>query len=256
MAESFGAALKRWRRIRRMSQMDLAMAAAVSTRHVAFLETGRARPSRGMVLRLSEAFGAPLSYRNALLTAAGFAPAFSARALSDAEMRPARAAVAWMLERHAPFPAFVLDGAWTLVDLNPPADALFASVGLDIGDNLLEALVANDALRGAIENLDEVTAHLGARLRTESAHRGGDPLLDRAIERLTAGPAATARDAASPPFTPTRYRIGDATLALVSTIAQFGAAEDIVLSNLRLELMFPADEATDAFLRALPVATR
>ncbi len=256
MAESFGAVLKRWRGVRRMSQMDLAMAAAVSTRHVAFLETGRARPSRGMVLRLSESLGIPLAGRNTLLTAAGLAPTYGARGLSDTEMRPVRAAVAWMLERHAPFPAFVLDGAWTLVDLNCPAAALFATVGLEAGDNLIDALIANVAMRDAIENLDEVTSHLVARLRTESAHRGGDAALDQAIEQLTSGHTPDAPDPSPPPFTPTRYRVGDATLSLVSTIAQFGAVEDIVLSDLRVELMFPADDATDLFLRRLPGTVR
>jgi transcriptional regulator with XRE-family HTH domain len=250
MAEAFGVALRAWRARRRMSQLALGLAADVSARHVSFLETGRARPSRAMVLRLCRELGVPLRERNHVLASAGFAPAHAERALSDEEMRPIRAAVDWTLERHVPFPAFALDRHWRLVALNAPAGRLFGPTGLAAGDGLAEALADNAALRGAIANLEEVLVHVVARLRTESARLGGDPVLAAAAARLDAG-ARHAPDPAGdvlPPVVPTRYRFGGAVLSLFSTVVQFGSAEDVALAELRLELLFPADEVTRKLL--------
>lgn len=253
MSETFGTALKHWRGRRRMSQLDLGLEAGVSSRHISFLETGRSRPSRGMVLRLCEELQVPMAERNRLLVAAGMAPAYGARALTDAEMAPVRAAVEWMLERHAPYPAMALDRHWQLVSLNRPAVMLLGQLGLTRGASLLEALAGDEAVRGAIGNLGEVEAHLMARLRLEIDHLGGDAVLEAALARLMerAPVAAAHTQGALPPFVPTDFRMGEARLSFLSTVSQFGTAEDVMLSELKVELLFPADETTRAMLEAM-----
>jgi len=252
MPASFGTTLKEWRNRRHISQLDLGLSADVSSRHISFLETGRARPSRAMVLRLCENLDIPLSARNHLLTAAGMAPIYANRAFSDAEMQPIHAAVRWMLDRHAPYPAFAINRHWAIQDMNRPAALMFGAVGIGTGDNLIDALASNPQLRAALENLDEVLRLSILRLRTESSHLGGDPILDAGADRLAAGAGQVpAQDDVLPAVIPARYRLQDHTLSLFSTIAQFGTAEDIALSELRIEMLFPADEPTRATLIAL-----
>lgn len=246
MENSFGALLRDWRSRRRFSQLELSLCANVSARHIAFLETARSKPSREMVIQLSEALNIPRAERNMLLNAAGFAPVYKRRDLDAAEMAHVRSAVAWTLERHDPFPAFALDRHWSLVMANDSATGLLAGAGLQVGDNMLEAATGSDSFRNAIENWPVVCRHLLARLRTESADLGGDAVLDAAADKLAREiPAnAASEDANLQAVVPTRYRAGGITLSLFSTIAQFGTAEDIALVDLKIELMFPADDET------------
>lgn len=249
MAENFGTLLKSWRSRRRMSQLDLGLAADVSPRHISFLETGRARPSRQMVLQLSESLEVPRESRNTLLTAAGFARAYRARSLDDAGMSEMRAAIEWMLGRHDPFPAIAFDRHWRLVRTNECATALLEPLGLGEGASLLEAFISGGPFTQALENREEVARLMVSRLRTESAHLGGDPVLADAADRI----AATLADGAPRPGTmpaviPARYNVNGMTLSLLSTVAQFGTTEDIILADLRIELMFPADDRTRAAL--------
>lgn len=246
---AFGAALKEWRQIRRMSQMDLAMAAGVSPRHVSFLETGRSRPSRGMVLRLCEELQVPGAGRNHLLTAAGMAPAYAQRTKGDDELKPLREAVRYMLERHAPYPALALDRHWRLEAVNGPAGLLLGAVGLKLGDSMLEALTANQAVRQSLENLAEVEQHMLSRLRTELAHFGRDPVLEAAMQALQA--RAGEPGGMLPAVIPARYRMQGQVLSFFSTIAQFGTTGDLAMSELKVELMFPADEETRQVLVAM-----
>ena len=250
MSVEFGTVLKSWRHERRMSQLDLGLTADVSARHISFLETGRSRPSRDMVLRLCEHLEVPLAARNRLLTAAGLAPAYAGRDLGAADMAPVREAVGWMLERHDPYPAFAVDRHWVLVRLNRSAATLLAGLGLTEGASLLEALAGDETFRRAIDNLDEVLAYGVARLRTEIAHLGGDPVLEAAAERLEASPSGPVlrRDGVMPAFVPMRISTGGAVLSFFSTIAQFGTAEDIAVAEMRIEMMFPADDATRGML--------
>jgi transcriptional regulator with XRE-family HTH domain len=247
--QSYSTLLKYWRHQRRLSQLDLALAANVSTRHIAFLETGRARPSRQMVLQLSEALQIPRVARNNLLTAAGFAELYRQRTLSDAEMVPIRAAVAWTMSRHDPYPAIAIDRHWVIVSANQSATRLFAAVGLAVHTSLLEALVPPSRLRTAIVNWPEVARHLAARLRMESTVAGGDPVLMAAADGLAtdADYVGSGADVLSAVL-PTRLQLGDTVLSLFSTIALFSTADDIALADLRIELMFPADDATRDFL--------
>lgn len=256
MAEAFGTLLKSWRNARRMSQLELGVAANVSARHISFLETGRARPSRPMVLALSETLSVPRAKRNRLLAAAGFANAYVARSLDDQDMAPVRAALDWTLERHDPYPAIALDRHWTLIAANRCSTAMLAPMGLAEGDSLLEALIDDGPFARAIENRDEVARHLAIRLQTESAYLGGDPVLDRAAARLSE--ARTPDDPVNPDAFPAviaaRFRLGDTVLSLFSTIAQFGSTEDVALADLKIELMFPADDATRDTLVAAGLA--
>ena len=246
MQNAFGDTLKEWRGRRRMSQLDLGLAANVSARHISFLETGRSRPSRSMVRLLSESLELPHGARNAFLGAAGFAPAYRKRDLDDADMAHVRAAVDWTLERHDPFPAMALDRHWTIVKANRSGGLLLAGAGVAEGDSLLEALTDAERMQAVLENWREVAEHMIVRLRTESAHLGGDDVLDATVEKLETalGPRTGGDDGPLPAIIPARYRAGDRVLSFFSTIAQFGSAEDIALSELRIELLFPSDDET------------
>lgn len=249
--QAFGEVLRDWRQRRRRSQLDLGLSAGVSARHISFLETGRAGPSRGMVLRLGAELEMPPAACNQMLAAAGMTPAFSQQDLSAEEMAPLREAVDWMLSRHAPYPAMVLDRHWTMQALNTPAEVLLGAVGLGTGDNLVEAILENPQVRSSIENLREVGRHLVMRLRTELLHYGEDAWFSEMIARLEAEfVEENAAPQTLPTVIPTRYRFGDTTLSLFSTIAQFGSTGAIAAAELRLEFLFPADDATRWFLES------
>ncbi len=258
MDVSFGELLKDWRSRRRISQLDLALAANVSARHIAFLETGRSKPSRAMVIQLSEALTVPRTERNVMLNRAGFAATYKQRNLDDEDMCHVQSAVMWTLERHDPYPAMAVDRHWRLVRANRSAGMLLSSVGISAGDSMLEAAVSSPSLRGAVVNWPEVVRHIHQRLRTESAHLGGDAVLDAAAAKLgeEIRTEATAENGDLPAVVPTRYRAGGITLSFFSTIAQFGTAEDIALADLKIELLFPADETTRGILLAQSDAER
>ncbi|MFK7752437.1 MAG: helix-turn-helix domain-containing protein [Sedimentitalea sp.] len=246
---AFGDTLKTWRKARRFSQLDLALEAEVSSRHISFLETGRAHPSREMIARLGTALALPLASHNQMLTHAGFAARFPKRGWNADEMAPIRAALDHMLASHAPYPAFAVDHLWTLVQLNPPATQLFAPLGLSPGTSLLDLLMT-DALEPYVANWPEVAAHSAQRLRVESAALGGVPELERAIEKLALVPSPPTH--ALSPVVPTIFRAPGFELSLFSTIAQFATPEDVTLDTLKLELFFPATPEAEAILRALP----
>ena len=250
---AFGALLKDWRGKRRLSQMALGLEADVSSRHIAFLETGRFAPSRKMVLHLSDVLSVPRPDRNDLLSAAGFAPAYPKREMDDDELAPLRAAIDYTIQRHAPYPAIVIDRLWNLVSANAPAWAMLGGFGLGPGDNLLRALFDRPDREELYENWPELGHHMIRRLRTESAHHGGLPELDAFVAELSADPAIAAYDPPLqlPAVVPARYRMGDQVLSLITTIAEFGSAEELTIADLRTELMFPADAATETALRTL-----
>ena len=253
MEVQFGTALKDWRGRRRMSQLDLGLSSNVSARHISFLETGRAKPSRAMVLQLCETLSVPRSGRNTLLNAAGFAPAYRSRELNEEDMAHVRAAVDWTLTRHDPFPAMALDRHWTIVKANKAAGFLLAGSGLREGDSLLEGLTDSESMAEALENWPEVAHHMMVRLRTESAHLGGDDILEAAASRLNTmlGPAHANPEGTLPAVIPARYRANGRVFSFFSTLAQFGSAEDIALAELKIEMMFPADDETRQALLAM-----
>ncbi|MBC7281853.1 helix-turn-helix transcriptional regulator [Hoeflea sp.] len=253
MATQFGDLLKHWREARKVSQLDLGLEANVSARHISFLETGRARPSRAMVLNLVSVLDLPRGSRNTMLHAAGFAPSYRSRDLDEAEMAPIAAALDWMLDRHLPYPAMVLDRHWTILRANATAGMMLAQIGLAAEANLVEALLDESRLPSVIENWDETARHFVHRLRARSAHLGGDARLDEMAARLAArlGEALPDTTAGAQAIIATRYRLGETTLSFFSTLSQFSTAEDIALADWQIEHLFPADEATREVLVAL-----
>ncbi|HET7844318.1 MAG TPA: helix-turn-helix transcriptional regulator [Xanthomonadales bacterium] len=257
-----GHLIRDWRQRRRLTQLDLACDAEISTRHLSFLETGRAKPSREMVLHLTELLDVPLRERNALLVAAGFAPVFRERALDDPAMAKARDALQIVLGAHEPYPAIVVDRHWNLRMANRAAHRLLAGIPPDklaSPVNVLRLSLEPDGLAQHIVNLGEWRAHLLARLRSQVA-TSGDATLRALHEELAALPPlpGEVRDPPSTPFPDVVVRLHMRTplgeLALFSTITVFGTPVDVTLSELALEAFYPADEATGASLRAMAAA--
>lgn len=251
---TFGELLKGWRARRRLSQLELASEAAVSTRHLSFLETGRARPSREMVLHLAEQLDVPLRERNALLEAAGFSRAYDERPLDAPELAPAREALDLVLASHEPYPAIVVDRWWDLVAAN-------SAIGLFIEGmpdellappiNVVRASTHPDGLAARIENFEEYAAHLVGRLRRQ-VELTADPRLAALLTEVRGYPGVV-EDAGLEPrgaaLLPMKVRSADGTtLSFFSTIATFGTPTDVTLEELAIETFFPADQATrDAF---------
>lgn len=248
----FGALLRTWRANRRLSQLDLASVAGVSSRHLSFIETGRARPSREMVVHLSEHLEVPLRERNVLLAAASFAPLYRETPLSAPEMDQARAAIDLVLQGH-PYPAIAVDRRWDVVAANDQALALTDGVDPDLLGpplNVYRVSLHPDGLRPRIVNFDEYAEHLIGRLRHQVA-MSADPelvtLLDEMLGYVGRHPGPTWRPAANV-LLPMKLRAGDDVLSLMSTISVFGTPVDITLAELALELFFPADAETAALL--------
>jgi transcriptional regulator with XRE-family HTH domain len=256
--QPIGALLREWRQRRRLSQLDLALDAEISARHLSFLETGRSRPSREMVLRLAERLDVPLRERNLLLTAAGFAPAFRERRLDDPALAAARAAVDLVLAAHEPFPAIAVDRHWTLVASNAAAMRLLADVAptmLQPPVNVLRLSLHPDGLAPRIANLTAWRAHVLERLRRQVELSADRVLAELLAElRLYSGvddrKARVASDYAGVVI-PLELATAAGTLAFFSTTTVFGTPVDITLSELALEAFFPANAATAAALRAM-----
>jgi transcriptional regulator with XRE-family HTH domain len=249
---TIGPLLRDWRVRRRMSQLDLALEAGVSPRHVSFVETGRARPSAEMVLHLAEQLDVPLRERDALLLAAGHAPAFGRRDLDAPEMAPVREAIDLVLAGHEPYPAAVVDHGWNLVAGNSGIALLTASVAphlLEPPVNVLRVSLHPEGLAPRIANLGEWREHLLHRLGRQVALTGDDEAAALLAE-LEAYPGAPDDDERPPHndiVVPLRLKDG---LSFFSTVATFGTAVDITVSELSIEAFFPADAVTTEALRA------
>jgi transcriptional regulator with XRE-family HTH domain len=254
---TIGGLLRHWRGRRRLSQLELASRADVSARHLSFVETGRSRPSRELVLHLADHLDVPLRERNTLLLAAGYAPGYRQSALDDRDMAPVRAALDAVLGGHEPFPAIVVDRHWGLVTANRPALELMseglAPHLLAPPVNVLRACLHPEGLAPRIVNFAEYAAHLVDRIRRE-AEAYGDPELLALHDELCRYPGVTGSpspaDTASLVVAPLRLRAGDTTLTFFSTLATFGTARDITVDELAIEQFFPADAVTSEALRA------
>ncbi|MBD8527346.1 helix-turn-helix domain-containing protein [Pseudomarimonas arenosa] len=258
-----GPLLRDWRQRRRLSQLDLALEADISTRHLSFLENGRARPSRDMLLHLAELMQVPLRERNALLVAAGFAPMFGERRLDDPQLTQARAALELLLKAHEPYPALVVDRHWNLQTANAAAQRLLSVLpasALQPPLNVLRLSLDPNGMAPLILNLGEWRQHLLARLRMQ-VHASGDAELLALLQELSAYPPLPGEQVGSN-STPRadvvvlfRLRLPQGELALFSTITVFGTPTDITLSELALEAFYPADPASAALLQRLADAT-
>lgn len=252
-----GELLRRWRERRRISQLDLSITAEVSARHLSFVETGRSKPSREMVLRLGEHLDVPLRERNELLLAAGYAPVYPQSGFDAPEFETVRAAVRQLLAGHEPYPAIVCDRAWNLLDANTGIGFMLDGVApglLEPPSNVLRLALHPDGLAPRIVNLGEWRAHLLGRLRRQVTLTA-DPGLAELLTELEALPCDQPEPLVELPgpgdiFVPLKLRAGDVPLTFFSTIATFGTPLDVTLSELVIESFYPADRATAAWLPA------
>ncbi len=237
-----------------MSQLDLALEAEISARHLSFVETGKSQPSRDMVLRLAERLDVPLRDRNVLLSAAGFAPVFSERKLDDPALRDARKAVDLVLKGHEPYPALAIDRHWTLIAANAAVPPLLADASAELTKapvNVLRLSLHPDGLSTRIVNLAQWRAHLLERLRRQ-VELTGDPVLIDLSRELQSYPVPRSSGPAPKPVSdvvvPLQLRAGDTVLSFISTTTVFGTPQEITLSELALETFFPADAQTAEIL--------
>ena len=249
-----GTLLRDWRQRRRLTQMDLALDADISPRHLSFVETGRASPSREMLLHLSEELEIPLRERNTLLVAAGYAPMFKERCLDDAALAQARAAIDVVLEAQKPFPAFALDRHWNIVASNHALPMMYEGVAPELLAQPLNALRLSLHPKGIaprIENLPEWRAHLIARLRKQ-VQVTGDEVLKGLLEEVSSYPAGKdfgGENLEQAVLVPLKIRSPLGLLSFMSTTTVFGTPVDVTLSELAIELFFPADAATAEAVR-------
>lgn len=258
-ANNVGEVLRDWRARRRLSQLDLASEAEVSTRHLSFVESGRAAPSRELLLRLAEPLEMPLREQNRLLLAAGYAPIHRERALEAPDMAAALAAVEAVLHAHAPFPALAVDRHWNLVRANDAATAILTGVDptlLETPVNVLRATLHPKGLAPRIANFAEWRHHLLARLRLD-IDRSGDTELEALHAELAGFPCPLSRQ---PPRSAASIAVSLAihseahgcVLSFLSTTTVFGTAIDVTLAELTLECFYPADDATRHALLSVP----
>jgi transcriptional regulator with XRE-family HTH domain len=256
-----GSLLREWRQRRRLSQLDLACEADISTRHLSFLETGRARPSREMVLHLAERLDVPLRERNVLLVAAGFAPTYPERPLEDPALEAARRAVELVLTGHEPYPALAIDRHWTLVASNRAVAPLLAGVDASLlrpPVNVLRLTMHPSGLAPRVANYAEWRAHLLDRLRRQ-IDVAGDAVLAELLAELSAYPAPEGPEIPGLRIDPTISNVvvpfqlatEAGVLSFFSTTTIFGTPVDVTLSELAVESFFPADAATADTLRRL-----
>jgi transcriptional regulator with XRE-family HTH domain len=269
----FGELLRAWRDTRKLSQLELSLRAEMSQRHLSFLESGRAQPSREMVLQVAEALEVPLRERNILLRAAGFAPLYRERALDSADMAAVRQALELTLKHHEPFPAVVVNRSWGLVMGN---EAVGRVLGLLLGDveqawarvdpsgelNIIRMTLHPHGLQPLLKNWEQVAPALLARLQREAAADQANPGLQALLRDVSAYPGIPPHwrgagwTAPPMPILPLEFAVHGQSLKLFSMISTFGTALDITAEELRVETFFPADDATASFFQQLSPTSR
>lgn len=261
-ANDFSHLLRERRKGHGFSQMTLAADAGLSQRHLSFLESAKARPSRAMVLQLAEALALPLRERNRWLISAGFAPLFAERPLHSADMAPVKLALDMLLKQQDPYPAVVVDAGWNVLQANDATQrllsvfgdpaALWRRVCGDAPPNIMKLTLHPEGLRPYIKNLDELGPGLLARAIREARE---SEVAAEVLETVLAYPGIPPRwrlaEVWTPlaPVLPTRIGLGDVTLSFITMLASFGTPLDLTADNLRVECLFPADAFTEAFLR-------
>jgi transcriptional regulator with XRE-family HTH domain len=261
-----GERLRGWRERRRVSQLDLSLQAGVSARHLSFVETGRSKPSSGLILRLSEELDVPLRERNALLLAAGFAPAYPEHGLDAPPLSAVTEAMRQVITAHMPNPALAVDGHWELIDANDAVDLLVEGSATDLLEppvNALRLSLHPDGMAPRILNLAQWRRHVLFRLRRQ-ADRSGDPFLHELHEELRGYPGdepshgaggprdeAESDQSAADVVLPMRIRVADHELSFLSTTTVFGSPLDVTVAELAIESFYPADAGTAAAMREL-----
>lgn len=255
-----GALLRHWRTVRRLSQLDLSLQTGVSARHLSYVETGRSRPGRDLVLRLADALEIPLRERNALLAAAGHPPQFFETDLAEPAMAPVRGAIELILAHQEPYPAFLLDRHWTIRQANQAAArcSRFLMGGMDPGEsNMIRLLLHPDLLRPVLVNWEDTAADLIRHLHHQVAAAPSDEraraLLAEVLDYPGVPAAAKQREIGAPgaPLLTTVFRREGVELRFFSTLTTFGTPRDVALEELRIECSFPADDATAGRCRAM-----
>lgn len=255
-----GKLLRGWRERRRLSQLDLALRAEVSARHLSFIETGRSRPTSEMIIRLAQQLDVPLRERNVLLLSGGYAPAYPANGLGDTPMSAVHEAIEHVLRAHEPFPAVVIDARWELVAANDAVALLTEGADpalLEPPVNVLRLSLHPDGMASRIVNLAEWRAHLLDRLNRDIESTADAELIllrDELAAYPSPGPASQPDSRAI--LIPFRLRVRGSVLSLFSTTTVFGTPRDVTLSELAIESFYPADAATAAFLRGAALGRR
>lgn len=246
----FGDQLRSWRHRRRLSQLELSLDSDVSARHLSFVETGRSKPSREMVMRLADTLEIPLRERNALLLAAGYAPMYSERPLGADEMRPVRSAIDRFLRAHEPYPALVVDRWHDILAANDALGSLTAGCADWLSEapaNAIRIALHPEGMAPRVLNFDEWSGHLVSGLRREAALTGDErleALLAEVCSYPGVAPSERVADAGRALFVPLRIADREGELAFVSTIATFGTAVDVTLAELSVEAFYPANAST------------
>jgi transcriptional regulator with XRE-family HTH domain len=256
-----GALLREWRAARRLSQLDLALEAEVSARHLSCVETGKAQPSRDMIERLADALEMPLRERNAMLMAAGYAPKYPETALGMPQLAQVRRAIEFILEQQEPYPAFVLNRRWDVLMANRAAARVadFVMRGrTSEHSNMIRQIFDPNDLRSVIVNWEEVAGDLLRHLHDDVAAAPSDTEARALLDEVLGYPGVPARwrtrelETAPQPLLTTIFRRDDQELRFFSTITTFGTPRDITLDELRIECVFPGDDATAELCRTLP----
>jgi transcriptional regulator with XRE-family HTH domain len=253
-----GVLLRKWRAMRGLSQLELSLHAGVSARHLSYVETGKAQASREMVLRFADALGMPLRERNALLLAAGYAPVYPERPLATAELAQVRRAIELILNHHEPYPAFVFDRHWDVLQTTRGAERFAKFLcGGSAHTNMLHQFFDPNDLRAYVVNWEEVARELLRHLQETVAMAPSDERAGKLLEEILRYPGVPAHwnaydiNTAPAPLLTVVFRKDERELRFFSTIATFGTPRDVTLDELRIECAFPADESTAAFFREL-----
>jgi transcriptional regulator with XRE-family HTH domain len=249
----FGRQVRRWRAIRRMSQLDLAVAAGTTPRHLSFVETGRSRPRTDLILRIADALEVPLPERNTLLAAAGLPLVFPTHELGSHALEPVNRVLEKVLAGHEPYPAWVIRQPLTIVRANRSAEALFPGLTQLTPDQLIDLWYGPGPFQDQVVNWPDVVEAGLSALRHSAADTGDTEvirLLGRAEAHLRDRPARHGTPARSSPVICPVFEFGGQVIRTISTVMRFDTATEVTTSQLRIELMFPADEAAEAYFQA------
>ena len=249
MPNSTGSILKKWRKLRRYSQLQLAIELDISSKHICFIETGKSKPSKEMIIRLSHFLLLPKSEINTFLHSAGYAPIYTDLSVTDQSLKPVFEAIDKMIENHMPYPALVLNKDWDIIKTNDAANQLMIALGFQNHNNIIEALISDNPKTSKIIDWHKTVQLILIRLRQEISFLGDSARLQSLEKQLSDCLPATEDQAISDEkiVLSTKFKINNKVLSFFSIIAQLSTVQDITLSEYKVELMFPSDENTKVF---------